>query len=202
MAVLFFAGVFGSESDSADLTPAQFDELVSDSHLIGQASAPVTLIEVADFQCPFCRQFWATTLPAIKAEFIDTGQARLYFHQMAFIGPESELAAQASECAAEQGRFEDYHDLLFQFQGPENEGYLTQARLDSFASMLEMDVTAFSGCLASGKYLAGVGADTDSAGRAGINSTPTLAVNGNIVENPLNVSEVRQAILSALAEAG
>jgi protein-disulfide isomerase len=200
--VLFAGGVFGSDDDSADLSKAQVDELVSQSHLIGQASAPVTLIEFADFQCPFCRQFWATTLPAIESEFIETGRAALHFHQMAFIGPESELAAQASECAAEQGRFEDYHDALYQFQGPENEGYLTEARLESFASMLEMDVSDFSGCLASRKYLSEVRADTDSAGRAGVNSTPTLAVNGNFVGNPLDVNEVRQAILSALGEAG
>jgi protein-disulfide isomerase len=198
--VLFAAGAFGG-GDSADLSRSQVDELVSQSHLIGEPSAPVTLIEFADFQCPFCQEFWDTTRRVLKQEFIDTGEAALYFHNMAFIGPESELAAQAAECAADQGAFESYHDILYVQQGPENQGYLTQARLESFASAIQLDLPAFSSCLSTSKYLAKVRADTETAGDDGVHSTPALAVNGKFVENALDIAEVRQAIQAALDEA-
>ena len=198
--VLFAAGVFGG-ADEPDLSQAEMDELISESHLVGDPNAPVKLIEFADFQCPFCSQFWGTTLQVIKSEFIDTGQAALYFHHMAFIGPESRLAAQASECAAEQGRFEDYHDILFERQGPENEGYLTQARLESFATEIGLDVPAFSECLSSGRYASQVQSETDNAAEAGIRSTPTLVVDGNFAEEPLDPVLVRQMIIDALNEA-
>lgn len=199
--VLFAAGVFSGD-ESGDLSQSEQERLVAAGHLIGEPTAPVTLIEFADFQCPFCRDFWSTNLQAIKREFIDTGKAKLYFHHMAFIGQESERAAQASECAAEQGRFDNYHDILFLQQGPENQGHLSQVTLESFASAIQLDVNSFSSCLSSNRYLNEIRSDTQSAGRAGINSTPTLVVDGNLVENALNLAEVRRAIQAAVDKAG
>ena len=199
--VLFAAGVFDSGGSSGDLTAAQQEQLVSEGHLIGDPDAPVTLIEFADFQCPFCREFWGGILPVIKTEYVDNGRANLYFHHMAFIGVESERAAMASECAADQGRFDDYHDILYLQQGPENKGYLSQGTLESFAEAIQLDVDAFSECLSSSTHLAEIRADTEHAGDAGIRSTPTLVVDGNFVENALNIAQVRKAIDDALEAA-
>jgi protein-disulfide isomerase len=198
---LFAAGVFdGGSGSSGNYSASQIDDLKEQAHLIGDASAPVTLIEFADFQCPYCREFWGTTLQQIKAEFVATGQVALYFHHMAFIGPESTLAASGAECAADQGQFEAFHDVLFDQQGPENRGYITIARMETFAAQAGLDLVSFANCVRDETHEEKVQADTDYASKLGIRSTPTLLINGVPVANPLDINAVRAAIQTALSQ--
>ena len=170
------AGVFDSGSVSTgNLTQGQVDKLKSQSHLIGDASAPVTIFEFADFQCPYCQQFWGTSLQSIKNEYVASGQVAIYFHHMAFIGPESTLAAAGAECAADQGKFEPFHDVLFDQQGPENKGYITIARLESFAEQAGLNLASFASCIRDDSNQEKVESDTDYASSVGVRSTPTLA---------------------------
>lgn len=83
----------------------------------GDPSAPVRIVVFEDFQCPFCARFTHDTEPLLASEFIETGQVSFEFHHLAFLGPESIQAAEASECAMEQGQFWPYHDVLFLRQG-------------------------------------------------------------------------------------
>jgi protein-disulfide isomerase len=198
---LIAAGVFDSGSVSTGgLTKGQTDELKSQGHLIGDASAKVTIIEFADFQCPYCQQFWASSLQSIKSEFVETGQAAIYFHHMAFIGPESTLAAAGAECAADQGKFEPFHDVLFDKQGPENKGYITIARLETFAAEAGLDLVSFANCVRDDAHQKKVQADTNYASSIGVRSTPTLMINGMIISNPMDMSEIRAAVQTALSQ--
>ena len=93
-----------------DITPGKLP-------MLGNKDAKVTMVEWSDFQCPYCEQFFTSALGQIKKEYIDTGKAKLYFRQYPLsFHPNAQKAAEASECANEQGKFWAYHDQLFQNQ--------------------------------------------------------------------------------------
>lgn len=112
---------------------------------------------------------------------MQAGKVRWGYFSMAFLGPESQWAAEASECAADQGRFWDYHDLLYTRQKGENQGTFSKENLKGFAGELGLDVEAFAACLDSGKYAPQVQADTAFARSLGISGTPAFLVNGRPV---------------------
>jgi protein-disulfide isomerase len=97
---------------------------------------------------------------------------------LAFLGDESIWAAEASECANDQGKFWEYHDLLFQSQNGENQGAFNKDNLKGFAAKLGLDTAKFNECLDSGKYTAQVQSDSDAGSQLGVRSTPTFVVNG------------------------
>jgi protein-disulfide isomerase len=103
---------------------------------------------------------------------------RFGYFEMAFLGPESQTAAEAAECASDQGKFWEYHDMLFDNQLGENRGTFNTDKLKQFASQLNLSRTGFDACLDGGKYTAQVKNDTQVAANAGINSTPAFLLNG------------------------
>jgi len=116
------------------------------------------------------------------------------------VGEESTRAAEASECAAEQGEFKQYHDILFERQGPENSGYLSEDRLISFGSQIGLDRTQFETCLTSRKYKKLVEDTSEAALSFGVGGTPTVFVNGRRVQNPLDAGQILGAIALAARE--
>lgn len=110
------------------------------------------------------------------------GKVRKVWRHMAFLGPESISAAEASECAAEQGRFWEYHDKLFEEQAGRNRGAFSKANLKRFASELGLDTDPFDACVDSGKYADQVQQDMEAGRRAGVRAVPTLFVNGSKIE--------------------
>lgn len=167
---------------------------------IGPEDAPVVVVEYSDFQCPYCQQFAAGSGRQIKQNYVDKGQVRFVYRHMAFIGTESLWAAEASECANEQGRFWDYHDKLFEEQAGENVGAFSRENLKRFAAELELDTQQFTQCLDSDKYEDKVQQEVAEAKRLGVRSTPTLFVNGRLIENGSNYQVLQAAIETALAE--
>jgi protein-disulfide isomerase len=138
-----------------------------------------------------------SVLPPIEEEFVSTGQVKVQTRPIAILGEESELAAQAAECANDQGRFWEFHDTLYKNQVREhNSGAFSNENLKRFAEALGLDTAAFDSCLDSGKYASKVRSDTAAAAQMGVNSTPTLFVNGRRVGN--SVDELRAAIQEAL----
>lgn len=97
---------------------------------------------------------------------------------MAILGAESEWSAVASECAGEQNKFWDYHDLLFQSQNGENRGAFAKPNLKRFAAQLGLDMPKFNACLDGDKYLAKVRAETAAAQKLGFTGTPSFTING------------------------
>jgi protein-disulfide isomerase len=145
---------------------------------IGSASAPVSVIEFSDFQCSFCKKFWADALPQLKTSYIKTGQARFGYRHFAILGRFSQQAAQASECAGEQGRFWEYHDKLFAHQAGLA---FTEAKLKQYAQELKVDVGKFGSCFDSGKYRQKVEGETAVAASLGVRGTPTFFVNSRLL---------------------
>jgi len=145
---------------------------------LGSASAPVTIIEFSDFQCSFCKRFWAETLPKLKEAYINTGKARFIYRHFAILGKHSEQAALASECAAEQGKFWEYHDQLFKNQGGLA---FTEAKLKQYARDIGLNSGAFGTCLGTGKYKEKVERETLAAADLGGRGTPFFIVNQHLL---------------------
>jgi protein-disulfide isomerase len=130
-------------------------------------------------------------------KYISAGQARLIYRNMPIIGPESEWAAEAAECAGDQGRFWMYGDYLFTHQGAENSGAFSRDNLKKFAAQLGLNTSAFNACLDSGKYVAQVQQQLSEGRQRGVNATPTFFINGQRFEGALSSNQ-----LAALIDAG
>ena len=139
-----------------------------------------------------------SVLPPLEEEFVTSGQLQVRVQPIAILGEESELAAQAAECAGEQGSFWQYGDALFASQAA-GEIAISQDNLKRLADGRVADAAAFASCLDSGRYAAMVKAATAEAQGQGINSVPATFVNGK--KAPSTLDALRSAILDALAEA-
>jgi len=129
---------------------------------------------------------------------VKTGKVRFGYLHYAFLGPESQRAAEASECAAEQGAFWPYHDRLYERQAGENRGAFSQDNLKQFAVELGLDGRAFNACLDSGKYAAVVRADTAAGESLGVKGTPAFLANGRPLVGALPFEAFRQVIETEL----
>jgi protein-disulfide isomerase len=141
---------------------------------LGSASAPVAIVEFSDFQCGYCKRFWTQTLPKLKTSYIDSGKVRFSYRHFAILGKHSEQAAQASECAAEQGKFWEYHDILFLSQGGLA---FTETKLRQYARDLGLNAGPFGTCLGTGKYKEKVERETATAADLGGRGTPLFFIN-------------------------
>lgn len=167
-------------------------------HSRGVAAAPVTIEEWADFQCPACGQFARLTVPLIMTSYVAAGQVRLVYRHFSFLGPESEWAAEAAECAGEQGRFFEYHDRLYASQAGENRGTFSKTNLKRLGAELGLGQT-FAACVDSGRYAQAVRDQTASGQARGIDRTPTLFVNGRKIEGAATFEQLRGIIDPLLA---
>jgi protein-disulfide isomerase len=174
VAVGWLWGLLLNSSTSAAQSKSANELSVGSGPILGSASAPVTIIEFSDFQCSFCKRFWADTLPKLKEVYIDQGKVRFIYRHFAILGKHSEQASQAAECAAEHGKFWEYHDQLFKNQGGLA---FTEARLRQYALDIGLNAGAFSTCLGSGKHKDKVERETTAAAYLGARGTPFFIVN-------------------------
>ncbi len=121
-------------------------------------------------------------LHQLAPQYFDTGKARLVYKHFAFIGPESEWAAQASECANEQGKFRAYAEYVFSHQTGENIGAFSRNNLKQFAVSVGLDISAFNSCFDSNKYADFVKQQTSEGRSRGVRATPSFFVNGQFIE--------------------
>jgi protein-disulfide isomerase len=160
----------------------------------GERTAPVTLIEFSDFQCPYCKQA-SQIISTLLAGY--GGKVRFVFKHLPLpIHPESLKAAQAAVCAGEQGRFWDYHDRLFAASD------LSAKELTSIASDLGMNSGDFQSCLDSERSRAKVLGDVKTSRRLGIEATPTFLINGRLFKGALNADALKLALDLALQKSG
>ena len=140
----------------------------------GIENSPVTIIEYSDYQCPYCARAEAT----IK-DVLDEYGSKIYFVYKDFPLPfhnNAQKAAEASRCALEQGKYWEYHDLLF-----ENQQSLDSNSLKKYAKNMGLEEAKFSNCLDSNKYADAVKQDIGEGQKAGVSGTPTFFVNGEIL---------------------
>lgn len=173
--------------------PAQ----VSAGRVLGQASAPVTIDIYSDFQCPVCRRA-ELVLRQLAPKYIDTGKAKVVYHNFAFIGQESVWAAQAAECANEQGKFWEYASYVFDHQTGENVGAFSRENLKRFAAELGLDTGTFNACLDSGKHAELIQKELNEGRALGIRATPSFFINGQFIEGLLPADQLAAAIESFL----
>ncbi|OGZ45834.1 MAG: hypothetical protein A2756_02920 [Candidatus Ryanbacteria bacterium RIFCSPHIGHO2_01_FULL_48_27] len=165
-----------------------------DDAVLGSPSAPITIIEFSDFQCPFCGVFARDIKPKLEETYILPGKVKLVYRDYPILGEESRLAAVAAECAGEQGKFWEYQDILYQNQRAENQGGFRTANLFSFAQKLSLDAVAFGSCLSSGTYDEEVAKDTADAQAAGVPGTPVFIIQGKLYAG-ISTFEGFQAII-------
>jgi protein-disulfide isomerase len=154
----------------------------------GPKDAPVTIVEFSDFQCPFCSRVVATLKEVVR---LYPKQVRLAFRDFPIAGlhPKAAKAAEAARCAGEQGKFWEYHDLLFGSQAQ-----ATPADFKRFAEQLKLDANNFATCLDSGKHAAAVASDVQEGTRLGITGTPTFFINGRLVVGALPLEAFQRII--------
>ena len=166
---------------------------------LGNPNAKVTVIEFADFRCPFCEQWFQTVEPNLIKDYVNTGKVKFYFRNYAFLGPASTLAANAGECANEQGKFWQFHDYMYSHQPSESDTSMyTVANLSQIAGNLGMNQSQFQSCLSSNKYNNNVTKDLNDGSAAGVNGTPTTFINGIPIVGAVPYSQIKAEIDKAL----
>lgn len=110
-------------------TPTAVNIDTSSFPVLGNANAPVTIVEFGDFQCPYCDLWYKQTLPQIISNYINTGKAKMIFQNYAILGPDSTTAAKASYCANQQGQFWKYYNFMYEHQGQEDSGWANEQNL-------------------------------------------------------------------------
>lgn len=184
---------------------------IDDDVILGDAQAAVTIFIFSDYQCPFCGKFFKESELLIRKNYVETGKLKMVYKDLAFLGPESIVAAQAAECAKDQGKYWAYHDAIFEIEikefetlgNNEHTGNLNKETFKKIASDLKMNTDEFLACFDSQKYAAEVEKDTKEANSIMERpSTPTIFINEKMIEPqgalPYNVFS--QAIDEALSK--
>ncbi len=163
-------------SDNNDVLLSRENLITNGSPMIGELSAPITILEWGDYQCTYCHRFHETSLNIILEEYINTGKVNLVFKDFPLNGPDSILAAEAAYCAGDQGKYWRYHDELYANWGGERTGWITLDSLNKFAKTINLDINEFDSCLNEHKYKQKV-LDLEKFGKdIGIDATPTFLV--------------------------
>ncbi len=150
--------------------------LMDDDMKKGSDSAPLVLVEFSDFECPFCGRFSSQTLPSIITNYVDTGKLQIVYRDFPLgFHPTAQKAAEATECADDQGKGWEMHDKIYANQG--QVGSTQAAAVSTFKSWavdLGLDSAAFDSCLDSGKYESEVLSDASDGAAAGVRGTPAF----------------------------
>ncbi len=197
----FFTGSFVSNLNSEQISQKELDNAIAELELkilekqlptnqpsiplkisadndpiIGNPDAPITIIEFSDFQCPFCARFHIQTLPTIMEEYIEKGTVKLVFRDFPIqsIHPNAVLASVAAECANEQGKFKQMHDILFEKQNEWSnlETVYAIELFNQYSEQINLEQEQFSSCLSTAKYVKEIQNDLNDGRTYGVTGTP------------------------------
>jgi len=174
--IVGFSLTFFSEpqTDSKILTASNLID--NGSPILGSSDASITVLEWGDYQCTYCYKFHQNTLDTINDEFIKTGKVKLVFKDFPLNGPDSLLAAEASYCAEDQGKYWEFHDEVYKNWAGERTGWITRESLDRFAMTVNLDLGKFNTCLDEEKYQDKVNSIHNFGKELGIDATPSFLV--------------------------
>jgi protein-disulfide isomerase len=174
--VLILVSAGGSTDEEASGEVALFDGIPQQGIALGEPDAPVTLVEFADPQCPFCKEYTADVLPGLVVDYVAGGDLRMELQLLTFIGPDSEAIARAGLAAGEQDRLWQFMDVAYARQGVENSGYADEEFIDGVAEAAGVDAEEMNAAVDSAAVSKAL-ADAEAASAdAGINSTPSFLV--------------------------
>ena len=177
--------------------PTTIDTSRATGNVLGDANAPVRVDEFSDFQCPSCGNFARRVLPQLEEKYVKTGKIKFAYNHFAFLGDESTRAAEASECASDQGKFWEYTETLFNNQAGENLGAFSDAKLEGFAQQLGLNMDQYKACMTDRRHLEKIQRSTQYGQAQGVRGTPTLFVNGVMV-NGNSLADIEKAMLPFL----
>lgn len=161
-------------NDDVLLTASKLIE--NGSPMIGNPSAPITILEWGDYQCTFCFRFHESSLKILQEEYIDTGKVNLVFKDFPLNGPDSVLAAEASYCAEDQDKYWEYHSELYTNWAGEKTGWITRGSLTEFANSINLDINDFHECMNLQKYNQRVLELEEFGRQIGVDATPSFFV--------------------------
>jgi protein-disulfide isomerase len=151
--------------------------LKSNSPFLGNIKAPVTILDFSDFQCPNCGRYVKNTEPLINETYVQTGKVNLVYKYFPVVGFDSFNSALAGQCSQEQGKFWQFHKLLFANQKQIDSGWVSKANLENLAAQISgMDGQKFSECLTSERYTDHVNSDLDMAKKFELRGTPSFII--------------------------
>lgn len=178
------------------------DYSLANGNGLGDPNAPIVIEEFSDYQCTHCETFFNETEETLIEQYVATGKVYLIYRSMgAFLGPESQAAAEATYCAGDQGQFWQYHDIVFRNYSTGNSDGYADRRLIAFADTLGLDTSEFRSCLSDNKYLDQVQQDQLDGIQYGITGTPSFVFNGQLtLEGAQPFSVFQQTIDAMLAQ--
>lgn len=193
--------------DIVTITP--HDRPMADGRAMGDPNAPVVIDVYSDFQCPACKNFSEQIEPEVTDTYVSTGQVYYIYRHFPFLDDrsprnESDQAANASMCAADENRFWDYHDILFANWDGENQGAFNDKRLVAFAESLGLNMDAFNSCFNANLHKEVIDEDNDTGRSIGVTGTPSVFVNGRILTPGFipSFSQISEAVEAELAASG
>ena len=195
LAILLVTVIFVNSNETADTI--QQEQVVQrvqvsqdDDAIKGDPNAEVTIVEFSDYECPYCARFYSQTLKQIEETYIDTGKVKFIYRDYPLSGhSQAQKAAEAAECAGDQGMYYEMHDKLFEMG--------VSGGVDSFkqyAVSIGLDATEFNDCLDSGKNYDEVRKDLSDGSAAGVRGTPAFFINGILVSGAQPFSAFQQVI--------
>jgi len=144
------------------------------SPVLGSADAQITIVEFGDYQCEMCHSWFHNTRGTIIDNYVDTGKVNIVFVDLAFLGSDSPIAAQATHCADDQGKYWEYHSILYYKQEGIDNGWASKSMLKEYANELKLDSDQFASCIDSAKYAKNVQNSYNAAVKMKVSSTPTF----------------------------
>lgn len=171
--------------------------------VLGNADAPVTILEFSDYQCPYCRQYVRQTLPKILATYVETGQVRYLFKDFPLEShPNAQKAAEAARCAGVQGAYWAMHGRLFDAQREWAQRGQEEAleKFVRYAEELGLDATSFRDCLESGESGEQIRQDLWEGQQAGVRGTPSFLINGQLLAGAYPFETFQQMIEAELQQ--
>jgi len=198
----FFMGLAGGylawgnsqPSGAADANPVRHVTVATAGYpSVGPSNAPVTIVEFSDYECPYCQAWDQQVYQQLMTSY--PNKIRFVYRDLPLpMHPEAVPAAEAADCAGEQGAYWKYHDALFGQQYG-----LSRVAYEHYAADLGLDGKAFAACLDSQRYLSKIQANASDAANVGLNSTPSFVINGRVLIGALPFADFKAVVDQELA---
>lgn len=186
------------EPQPAALTQDQIANLPENDPSLGEANAPVTIVEFSDFQCPYCARYATLVFPAIEENYINSGKVRYVFRDFPLqFHAQAQLASEAAECANEQGKYKEMHDLLFEEQSQWSGNKQAADLVKDYAKQIGLDAAKFNSCLTANKFADEIRKDLIDGVSVGVNGTPAFFINGKLLSGAMPFDLVFKPIIDA-----
>jgi|SRR6185369_5778410 len=194
------AAVGANPQQQAPPAPPAVVKGITNGHfpILGNKDAKVTMVEFSDFQCPFCKSFFTDSEKKVIDTYVKTGKIKFAYRQFPLVSihPNAQKAAEAAECANDQGKFWEFHDIMFANQDTwaPLAAADAAAKFADYAGQVGLDTDQFTSCFESGKFVKNVSDDNADASIAQVDATPTFFINGVRVTGAVPFDQIKQAI--------